>query len=192
MTTSRRGGPHRSESARQAILDAATELMLTDGYPALTIERIAARAGAGKQTIYRWWRSKSAILAECVLTGRLAPAGPELSDTGDPVADVATWLVAACADDAATAIVRGLAAAAAEDADLRRALYSEVTRPAHHRLSARLARAHAREATAQDSLVAEALLGIVLYRQLTDADGPLPSRDELAVLLDLPAHTETR
>lgn len=186
MTTSRRGGPHRSDGARQAILDAATELLLEDGYPALTIERIATRARAGKQTIYRWWRSKSAILAECVLTGRLPLAGHELPDSGDLVADVQTWLGAAGADSDATAIMRGLAAAAAEDTGLRRALYSELTGPAHRTLTGRLARAQTREPVAQDAIVAEALLGIMLYRQLTDVDAPPPTHTQIGALLGLP------
>ncbi|MGL5911375.1 MAG: TetR/AcrR family transcriptional regulator, partial [Phycicoccus sp.] len=49
-----RGRP-RSETSRRAILDAAVELLETDGWSALTVERLANRAGVGKQTIYRWY-----------------------------------------------------------------------------------------------------------------------------------------
>jgi AcrR family transcriptional regulator len=54
----------RNEQARQAILRAAFELCQQRGYAALTIEGVAARAGVGKQTIYRWWPSKGAVVLE--------------------------------------------------------------------------------------------------------------------------------
>jgi AcrR family transcriptional regulator len=66
-TSSVRGvGRPRSESARQAILDAALYLARRDGFSALTIERIAREAGVGKPTIYRWWSSKGAIVFEAL------------------------------------------------------------------------------------------------------------------------------
>jgi len=40
--------------------------MSTDGLPALTMEGIAARAGVGKQTVYRWWHSRADILLEAL------------------------------------------------------------------------------------------------------------------------------
>jgi AcrR family transcriptional regulator len=54
----------RSERSRRAILDAALALVGEVGYSKLTIEAIAARAGVGKQTIYRWWPSKAAVLLD--------------------------------------------------------------------------------------------------------------------------------
>jgi len=57
-------GRPRSETSRQAILAAALELVAESGYAGLTIEGIAARAGVGKQTIYRWWPSKADVLLE--------------------------------------------------------------------------------------------------------------------------------
>src|SRR5664280_2131091 len=57
----------RRESSRRATLDAALALLRADGYGAMTIERIAARAGVGKQTIYRWWPSKGAVVFEALL-----------------------------------------------------------------------------------------------------------------------------
>ena len=41
------------------------------GYDHLTMEGIAATAGVGKQTVYRWWPSKGAVIAECLLEGKL-------------------------------------------------------------------------------------------------------------------------
>jgi len=57
----------RSERARRAVLTATTDLVADIGYPKLTIEAIAARAGVGKQTIYRWWPSKGAVVLEAFL-----------------------------------------------------------------------------------------------------------------------------
>ena len=57
----------RSEKSRRAIYDAALALVAEVGYPKTTIEGIAARAGVGKQTIYRWWSSKADVLLEAFL-----------------------------------------------------------------------------------------------------------------------------
>src|ERR1700730_272983 len=54
----------RSARSHEAILKAALELCREDGYVRLTIEAIAARAGVGKQTIYRWWPSRGALMVD--------------------------------------------------------------------------------------------------------------------------------
>lgn len=54
----------RSEEARQAVLEAADDLLAERGFAGVTIEGIAARAGVAKQTIYRWWSSKVDILLD--------------------------------------------------------------------------------------------------------------------------------
>lgn len=84
----------RSEKSRRAIYDAALALVAEVGYPRTTIEGIAARAGVGKQTIYRWWSSKAEVLMEAFLDlGEQAAqaAGQEpyvIPDTGDLAADL--------------------------------------------------------------------------------------------------------
>lgn len=60
----RKPGRPRSERSRQAVLDAALELLTDKGLPALTIDDVAARAGVGKNTIYRWWPTKGAVLLD--------------------------------------------------------------------------------------------------------------------------------
>ncbi|GAA2312527.1 TetR/AcrR family transcriptional regulator [Streptomyces kunmingensis] len=57
----------RSERSRRAIYDAALALVGEIGYARTTIEGIAARAGVGKQTIYRWWGSKAQVLMEAFI-----------------------------------------------------------------------------------------------------------------------------
>jgi len=79
----------RSERSRRAILTAAMELVREVGYRKLTIEAIAARAGVGKQTIYRWWPSKAAVVLDGVLAAvNEDPHDLSLPDTGDVAADL--------------------------------------------------------------------------------------------------------
>jgi AcrR family transcriptional regulator len=59
-------GRRRNEAAREAIIDAAIALLQQVGYEGFTIERLARDAGVGKQTVYRWWPSKAAVIAEAV------------------------------------------------------------------------------------------------------------------------------
>lgn len=57
----------RSEDARVAILHAADDLLVEKGFAGVTIEGVAAAAGVSKQTIYRWWSSKTEILLDTFL-----------------------------------------------------------------------------------------------------------------------------
>jgi AcrR family transcriptional regulator len=80
-----RGRP-RSESARDAILRAAVELLQSTGFSALSVEAIAARAGVGKATIYRWWPNKAAVVMDAFLADT-APGMP-FPDTGSTREDL--------------------------------------------------------------------------------------------------------
>ncbi|MBV2154297.1 TetR/AcrR family transcriptional regulator [Kitasatospora sp. SUK 42] len=79
----------RSERARSAVLAAAYELVSEVGFGRLTIEAIAARAGVGKQTIYRWWPSKGAVVFDAFLAANGRQDGDfSLPDSGDLGADL--------------------------------------------------------------------------------------------------------
>lgn len=80
----------RNRRSHRAILDATWELAVRDGYAKLTVDRIAAQAGVGKQTIYRWWPSKG-ILALDVVDEKMGPA-TGFPDTGDIAADLKTQI----------------------------------------------------------------------------------------------------
>ena len=83
-------GRRRSEQSRVAIFAATRELALERGYDKLTIEAIAARAGVGKQTIYRWWPSRPALVADVLLEdfGAMRITVPH---TDDLRADLTVW-----------------------------------------------------------------------------------------------------
>jgi AcrR family transcriptional regulator len=57
-------GRPRSEQARVAILRSALKLLGENGFSDLTIESVAAHASVGKATVYRWWPSKAALIAD--------------------------------------------------------------------------------------------------------------------------------
>ena len=50
------------------ILKSAAELVADIGYNAVSMEAIAAKAGVGKQTLYRRWSNKSALFVACYET----------------------------------------------------------------------------------------------------------------------------
>lgn len=80
-----RTGPYRNHVSHESIIAATWGLLEELGYHDLTIEGVAARAGVGKATIYRWWPSKGALVAEAI-SAHLDHA--PLPDTGDVRSDL--------------------------------------------------------------------------------------------------------
>ncbi|MCX5205453.1 TetR/AcrR family transcriptional regulator [Streptomyces sp. NBC_00237] len=80
----------RSEQARQAVLEAADDLLVEKGFSGVTIEGIAARAGVAKQTVYRWWKTKTDILLDAFLQDAAEALTPP--DHGDLAQDLRAHL----------------------------------------------------------------------------------------------------
>jgi AcrR family transcriptional regulator len=58
-------GRPRSEESRQSILRSTLKLLeQPGGFAELSIEAIAADASVGKATVYRWWPTKAALVAD--------------------------------------------------------------------------------------------------------------------------------
>lgn len=81
----RKVGRPRSTEANQAILNATLELFADEGFDAMSIEAIAARAGVSKTTIYRRWDSKEDLMLDAA---RSLQAEFPLVDTGNLRDDV--------------------------------------------------------------------------------------------------------
>lgn len=58
-------GRPRSEESRQSILRSTLKLLKqSGGFSELSIEAVAADANVGKTTVYRWWPTKAALVAD--------------------------------------------------------------------------------------------------------------------------------
>ncbi|MFG2075097.1 DNA-binding transcriptional regulator, AcrR family [Nonomuraea maritima] len=151
----------RSERSRQAILDAARELVSEVGYGKVSIEAIAARAGVGKQTIYRWWRSKGAVIFDAFLAlSEAEEGGMALPDTGDIEADLKLVMratVAEFADPAFEGPIRALNTEIINDPDLAAQYRERLATPVDEAKKARL-----RSAQRAGQLAADLDLGLAL------------------------------
>ena len=96
-TGQRRPGRPRSERADRAIIDAALSVFAESGTEGLCIERVAARAGVGKSTIYRRWPGKEDLLLDAI--GALQNPLPE--PAGESVRDDLVTILGAMRDSVA-------------------------------------------------------------------------------------------
>jgi AcrR family transcriptional regulator len=72
----RRPGRPRDLVVRQAILVAARAILDESGVAGVTMEGVAARAGVGKPTVYRWWADRHAVAMAALMDAppeKLAP-----------------------------------------------------------------------------------------------------------------------
>jgi AcrR family transcriptional regulator len=76
---SRLGRP-RNPELDDAAISAAIELVVQDGYPALTMERIAVRASVSRAALYRRWPNKVELVVDAIES--LVKAQGALPDTG--------------------------------------------------------------------------------------------------------------
>ncbi|PYH00769.1 TetR family transcriptional regulator [Arthrobacter stackebrandtii] len=163
----------RSGRAHKAILAATRELVAEVGYQRLTIEGIASAAGVGKQTIYRWWRSKAAILFDAVLDANSQEDGSvELPNTGDVEADLRLVLresVAAMVDPDNDRLQRAITAEIQTDLAVAGELVRRLLRPQLDATQARIAagiRDGQVDGSVDPGMVAELLFGPVFHRWL--------------------------
>ena len=174
MGTVETRGRRRSERSHEAIIAATQELLVERSYPELTIEGIAARAGVGKQTIYRWWRSKAALVLEAYLAGSDAvPLPPEGATAHEDVRALLGWLMTVLAQPAGGGVLAGLVGDLQHDPDLAEGFHRDVVPARREAMLAALERGRARgeiDADADLELAVDALHGAVFYRLLLSGE----------------------
>ncbi|MEZ5985759.1 MAG: TetR/AcrR family transcriptional regulator [Hyphomonas sp.] len=109
-----RKGPSRSEESRAAILEATRAELAENGWRTFSVDSVAKRASASKQTIYRWWPSIGAMCVDAALA--LVPDSPDGGrDPQERIAALIVPLEAAARTGNGHAVLRGALMAAADD-----------------------------------------------------------------------------
>lgn len=115
----------RGAELEDAILRAAADELAEAGYPGLTMERVAQRAGTNKNAIYRRWPNRAALGVAAyrhVAADRLTPP-----DTGSLREDALALLRAInCGQSSPAArILRGLLTGVGDEPELRQQLHDQ-------------------------------------------------------------------
>jgi AcrR family transcriptional regulator len=182
----------RSEKSRTAIVTATRELLLERGFDGLTIEAVAARAGVGKQTIYRWWPSRPALVADVILEDADKILA-SVDHTDDVSADLVRWvgkLVASLTTARGLAMLRILTVAGMEHEDTAVRLRAGFSAPLHGSVRARLV-ADGIDADAAES-AADAIVGGVVYPILSGVQRYSRRRAETTTRMVVEAVTPRR
>lgn len=167
---SRSPGRPRSDASRSAILKAAYQILRESGFAGFTVEGVAARAGAGKATIYRWWQTKGTLAIEAFLLA-LAPQLDAVPATASALDDLRTHVhrAAAIYRGRAGQLLRELIALGQEDSETSRVLRTEFVAPRYGaaiRLLRRAQDAGELAADADIEVLVDALWGPIFHRLL--------------------------
>jgi AcrR family transcriptional regulator len=188
--TPRRGRP-RSEKARLAILEAAAELLLEHGLPAVSMDAVAERAGVSKATIYRWWRTKETLALDALYNEWAAAAPPAKSTgslRGDLMALLRPWVRLASSRPYGR-VISALITQAQMDPEFAAVYQSRFIEPRREQAGAVIRRAIERGEIPADTKV-EVVLDLLygpLYHRLLHGHAPLNDsfvRDVVDTALD--------
>jgi AcrR family transcriptional regulator len=169
-TTPRRGGRQRSSETEQVILQVTRELLVECGVQGLTIEKVAARAGVAKTTIYRRWRDKDELALAVVLD--MVEQVVKLPELGDTRAELLAFVNAAVNVLGSTLmgrVMQGLVSDLATDPELAQAFRDRVVSVRDGEVERLVERGIARGDLRPDTdpeTAHELLIGPVYYRLL--------------------------
>jgi AcrR family transcriptional regulator len=114
------------------ILDAALDVLAEVGYDGMTIDMVAARAKAGKATLYRRWPSKTELVIDAVACMKNSDIDPDnLPDTGTLRGDMIAMIKPPTMRDAEKKmrVMAGLISLLARNPELADAAHNAVIAP---------------------------------------------------------------
>jgi AcrR family transcriptional regulator len=184
----RRPGRPRSAVADAAIVRATLELLLEDGYRALTMEQVRARAGVGKATLYRRYGSKQEVVAHAIRHLNQPLDTPDTGTVREDILAIARMVLAGAERVQFASFVPRLLAEAAGDAEMHAIFYENLVAPRRAVMGAVLRRGVERGELRADldvELAIDVLTGPWVYRLLISGGDPAVYRLDPTALLDL-------
>jgi AcrR family transcriptional regulator len=166
----RRSGRPRSAQIDDAVLEATGKLLAEKGYTATSIETIARRAGVGKATIYRRWRSKEELVVELLshVAADVEPV-PDLGDTRSELLRLVGEAIEHLSRTPTGGIIQGLASELSRNPKLSRLVRERVISLRRAEVAAVLERGIARADLRADTdaeIAHELLIGPAYYHLL--------------------------
>jgi AcrR family transcriptional regulator len=113
------------------ILDAALDVLAETGYDGMTIDMVAARAKAGKATVYRRWTSKSELVLDAVACMKANDADSPPPDTGTLRGDLVAMVKAPTIREGERKlkVMAGIVSMIARDPELAAAAHTALVEP---------------------------------------------------------------
>jgi AcrR family transcriptional regulator len=171
LDSPRKAGRPRSAEADVAILQAVLDLLATTGLTQLSMDAVASRAGVGKATIYRRWRSKEALVVDAWRTLIEPVATPDTGSLRGDIETIVDGIVEKC-ETSGFDVLSQITAAARTDPALNDALRDFVAtrrRPMLEMLRRGVERGELRP-DIDLGLLYDALVGPLFYRLLLTQD----------------------
>lgn len=168
-------GRPRSTQSHQAMLQATLELLAEVGFNGISIEAIAARAGVGKTTIYRRYKSLEELVADAIETMRQDVVIPNTGNFWqdlDALIESAAQITLHPLGRQTVAMIISSASSNAQFADI---YWNKYLQPRRQAFAVLLERAKARKEVNENldpGLVFDTMSGIMLYALI------FPPRDE--------------
>ncbi|PKV83640.1 TetR/AcrR family transcriptional regulator [Streptomyces sp. TLI_146] len=163
-----RGPDPRAERSRAAALAAARDLLIEQGWSAVTHVAVAARSGVGRTTLYRHWPDASGlvrdVIAERISTAHTPPTGVLRDDLIRELDGLRRLLHDPVSDRGLRAVIER-AGVDPVFARLKEALYREGSRVFRTVLDAAKARGEL-AADLDADLAVDQLAGPLMYRRL--------------------------
>jgi AcrR family transcriptional regulator len=154
-------GRKRDHTRDPEILDAALEVLAEHGYERMTVDMVAARAKAGKATLYRRWPSKAELVIEAVACMKQRDSDPaDLPDTGTLRGDLVALIRPHSIEESErkVQVMGGLVSMLSRDPGLAEAVNDAITEP-----RARLNRALMERARERGEIRADADLDTIAH-----------------------------